>query len=530
LVDSENVKWYLTLFLLLTGIYLHSHSEIPTKQATESPDPYFNDPILTSETQNYTSHAPILVISDDNFTQNGFSGDGTLQSPYTIEYLNITVEFDSDVAIRISNVTKHFIISNCFVSTLAFSYPGLIVIENASNWKIEHTIVIGKGIGIGLYSDSCSNVSVVDSCFTDLWKGIWFIGLRGVLIWNNEFTNNQANGIICEFIIGCEILNNTFSNAGIGVLAVYVNQTMIMGNLFVGGVRGIKFYQIYSGLLIESNEFVNLSSAGISSTSVFSYSTPNSGIETFPIKTVIEYNTFVNCSYGFSSGFDGSNLFSNNTIMNCRVGVSLGCTSGNRIVGNHIQDSIEYGVSIRDAHQNQIYGNIIINSGIQNGFDENGENFWDDGEGEGNSWSDYNGTNVYSIVGSSNSFDRWPSRHGAPYISIKNETELIIGTTGVNITWNAFDSDPSIYTIYLNGTEIQSEIWNGGNVTMSLDDFEVGTYNLTAVVTDELGQVSSATVFVTITLFPFAEFLIISGTVLATVLSAIFILKQRKEH
>ncbi len=502
-MGNRGRKEIIILFLLLlfqSGMIV-SFQEVSESCYTPKSIPRNASLATLGDFVNYTPSDPIIISNDDDFFNNNFEGNGTEMSPYTIEYLNITVEFDSDVAIRITNTRKHFIISNCFVSTDAYSYPGLIVIENASNWKIQQTIVVG--IGMGIYSDSCRDVSVVDSCFIGLWSGIWFLDSKEVLIWNNEFTNSQAHSIIIESITECEILNNTFSKDSMGVLAAYVVQTTITGNLFVGGVHGIEFYQVREGLIIKANDFVNLSSNGISSTSVFSsstsvfsYSTTNSGIEALPINTVIEYNTFVNCSTGFLSEFDGSNLFSNNTIINCRVGINLGDT-GNRIVGNYIHDSTEYGVFLENAHQNRIYGNIIINSGTLNGFDEDGENFWDDGEGEGNSWSDYNGTNIYSIMGSSNSSDRWPSRSGAPYISIINETEIVVGISGVNITWYAFDSDPLSYSIIMNGTILRTETWDGTDIIFTLQGLEPGVYNFTTIVMDVLGLSSSASTFVT---------------------------------
>ncbi|MHA1881952.1 MAG: NosD domain-containing protein, partial [Candidatus Thorarchaeota archaeon] len=265
---------------------------------------------------------------------------------------------------------------------------------------------------------------------------------------------------------------------------------------------------------------------GVDSTGVLGYSPPSGGIETLPIKTVIEQNTFVNCYYGFLSGFDGSNLFSNNTITDCRVGVSLGCTSGNRIVDNLIQDSTEYGVSIIDADQNRIYGNIITNSGIQNGLDEDGINFWDDGEGEGNSWSDFNGTSVYSIGGSSSSADRWPSRYGAPYISIVTEMEVISGTTGANITWSAFDSDPLSYSIIMNGTILKTETWDGTDIVFTLQGLEPGVYNLTTVVMDVLGLSAAASIFVTYTSENATLYIAIIGGIIGVVLVTLILFQR----
>jgi len=63
---------------------------------------------------NYVEQEPIIILNDNNFTDYGFQGNGTLANPYSIENYNITTS--SEIAINIINTTKYFIIKNCFIN------------------------------------------------------------------------------------------------------------------------------------------------------------------------------------------------------------------------------------------------------------------------------------------------------------------------------------------------------------------------------------------------------------------------------
>jgi len=81
-----------------------------------------------------------------------------------------------------------------------------------------------------------------------------------------------------------------------------------------------------------------------------------------------------------------------NTISNNSVGIGVG-SSNNTIYANTISNNAWAGIELADsplaADNNTIYHNNFINNYNQVYSDET--NFWDNGEGEGNYWSDYAG-------------------------------------------------------------------------------------------------------------------------------------------
>ncbi|TFG06134.1 hypothetical protein EU538_10670 [Candidatus Thorarchaeota archaeon] len=81
---------------------------------------------------------------------------------------------------------------------------------------------------------------------------------------------------------------------------------------------------------------------------------------------------------------------------------------------------------------------------------------------------------------------------------IKSPPDAIItaGSTNRTISWNCTDSDPFSYAVFRNGSLMAQNEWTGGVIEISLDDLEVGVHNFTCVVEDEVGLISSDTVWV----------------------------------
>ena len=119
----------IVIVLLISVLSLNKHPSFAKDNSGE----------LLQET-NYVEHEPIIILSDDNFTDYGFQGDGTLVNPFRIQDLNITTT--EDKGIYICNTTKHFIIQNCFVD----AYRGGIVIDSVrkETTRIEDNICVGN--------------------------------------------------------------------------------------------------------------------------------------------------------------------------------------------------------------------------------------------------------------------------------------------------------------------------------------------------------------------------------------------------
>ena len=134
----------------------------------------------------YTPHPPILITHDDNFTQYGFPGSGTLDDPYIIEGWEINSTLCPAINVTDpdgSSITKYFIIRNCylwgnnsnpgvFLSNVAtcLSIQGLqlenhthgIRLENSANVSIVACTVINCDYGIFAKSCTACYFSLVD--------------------------------------------------------------------------------------------------------------------------------------------------------------------------------------------------------------------------------------------------------------------------------------------------------------------------------------------------------------------------------
>jgi len=87
----------------------------------------------------------------------------------------------------------------------------------------------------------------------------------------------------------------------------------------------------------------------------------------------------------------------------------------------------------------------------------------------------------------------------APTIEGPSDMSIEEGSTGNALTWVVFDTDPATYQVLENGSVFESDTWDGGNIVISLDGLEVGTYNYTCTVYDREDRLASDTVIVTVT-------------------------------
>ncbi|MHA1654216.1 MAG: right-handed parallel beta-helix repeat-containing protein [Candidatus Thorarchaeota archaeon] len=87
----------------------------------------------------------------------------------------------------------------------------------------------------------------------------------------------------------------------------------------------------------------------------------------------------------------------------------------------------------------------------------------------------------------------------APVVSHPDDVEYVEGSRGHSITWVLSDAHPATYELYRNGTLVGSGTWASGEIMVSVDGLNVGTYNYTLVANDEAGHSTSDTVFVTVT-------------------------------
>ncbi len=188
----------------------------------------------------YILHPAIEIISDQNFTDYGFNGEGTINDPFIIENYNITTS--SSRAIIIESTTKYFVIRNCLLKAASSG----IHIEN-----------IGFANGL-IENNSCSFSNVV---------GIWGGNSHGVKIINNIcFDNDRSAGIHLKECSNATIVGNICEKNSGGIILEGCLNSEVRENLAIqnGHASGIKL-SYSNGTRVENNTCINNSVAGIQS-------------------------------------------------------------------------------------------------------------------------------------------------------------------------------------------------------------------------------------------------------------------------
>ncbi|MBA7598034.1 hypothetical protein ES703_05043 [subsurface metagenome] len=275
-----------------------------------------------------TPHAPIYIISNDNFIPaNGVvGGSGTENDPYIIENYSINAENVEGIDIR--NTTDYFIIRNCLVENGVDNYNG-IHLENVVNGRVESCIFRNNFNGIHVSYSSHTSISY-NTCESNYDDGIHVRDYSSYIsITHNTCENNPSDGIQLSDSSHSSILHNICENnhdSGIHLLSYSFNNT-VDNNVCVNRIYGIH--------LMDSDN--NVLSSNILGNNVFGVRLKGSD------NNVLEYNICENNSWGIYLRFSSDN--------------------------------------------NTVHHNCLLFNTENNGYDGD-TNTWDDGS-EGNRWSDW---------------------------------------------------------------------------------------------------------------------------------------------
>jgi len=274
-----------------------------------------------------TPHAPIYIISNDNFIPaNGVVGGiGTENDPYTIE--NWVISAENAHGIWIENTTAYFIVRNCLVENGVDNYYG-IYLENVVNGRVENCISRNNYDGIHQsYSSYMSfSYNTLENNYDD---GIHVNYSSYTSASYNTFENNNSDGIQLSDSSYNSVSHNTFDN----------NHA--------------------SGVHLQSNSSNN----------------------------TVDNNLCVNSIYGIHLSDSDNNLISNNICKNNTMGIRLKGSSIN-VIQYNICENNAWGINVRfSSDNNTLHHNCLLFNTENNAYDDN-TNAWDDGS-EGNRWSDW---------------------------------------------------------------------------------------------------------------------------------------------
>jgi hypothetical protein len=197
-VGRKRKRLLLALALLLLTPFLATavHSNLNERKMVST------IPIDDFASAQHEEMEPIFVDSPDDFESYGFSGDGSVSNPYTIQGLNIT--YSQSACISISNVNASFVISNCILESDSSFYP-IISLLNVQNSTIEESIIVGGSEGI--LGSQTRNLRILGNTVCDSNSGLKLISSLNITALDNSIYGNSI-GVDLAYTSQCFISTN----------------------------------------------------------------------------------------------------------------------------------------------------------------------------------------------------------------------------------------------------------------------------------------------------------------------------------
>ena len=126
--------------------------------------------------------------------------------------------------------------------------------------------------------------------------------------------------------------------------------------------------------------------------------------------TTVSNNHITSSEVGLNSHFSSYTYLDNNAIIDNLMGLNTENSCMNWTITNcSVLNNTETGIKLTATTENFIIFRNQIGWNGMNARDDGFLNKWDDGDSYGNAWSDYSGSGLYIIPGSSGSVDNSPS-------------------------------------------------------------------------------------------------------------------------
>lgn len=366
---------------------------------------------------------------------------------------------DGDTIFVFNGTYRENVVVNKSVSLLGENRGGTIIDGNndtepvvwiqADNVSIsEFCLQNATGGGQGILVQDSFNVTIVNDIVHSTTFGIIVQGCSNTTVSDNNLKDNYGHGLELDWSSNVDVVRNLISgNQDEGIYVYSCQNCSVEGNTVSGNH--------WSGILIQSGS-----------------------------NNVVSHNTVTsNGPVGGVWLFDGTtgNVVTSNIILNNSRGIYVGFWTDyypspyqNLVIRNNITGN-NVGIEAQYAAENAIYHNKIVGNTIQARVSIGYGNAWDDGyPSGGNSWSDYNSTDMFS----------------GPY---QNETGSdMIGDTPYLIEVNNTDSYPlmNVDIVVTNVTVSRAKIFRGhcGNISVTFEEHGdyAYTFNLTVLANSTL--------------------------------------------
>ena len=189
-------------------------------------------PNTSTSPSSLVPHGPISISGNAAFAAQGWPGDGTQQSPYIIEGLEIVT---AGTCIYIFNTNVHFVIRNCVLSQTGEVKTNSIRLSHVSNGAIENCSISNGYIGIALIGTI--DCTIVNNTLSDC--GYYGIA-QAASSYNCTLSENR--------VINCE---------GYGFHLAYLKYSIVENNYIRNcGEMGIRF-QDSENITVADNEIID---------------------------------------------------------------------------------------------------------------------------------------------------------------------------------------------------------------------------------------------------------------------------------
>lgn len=362
------------------------------------------------------------------------------------------------------------------------NYHGIQLSSSSYNTLSKNNCSNNVGNGIYLRSSSTYNTLSLNNC-TNNNVGIYLDSSNNNTLTENNCSYNNNSGIILDYSSNNSLSENICDNNNvIGIYQIHSNNNTLSANRCNNNTYGINFFtssdNTLSGNNCSNNDEYGIYLGSSSNNTLSGNNCDNNdfyGIRLYDANnnTLSANNFNNNYARGIYLDSSNNNSLSSNNCTNNNYGIRLYDSNHTVITENILQDNGYYGLYIySSSFNNLIYGNIFDNNnlgGTSQGYDDGVDNQWyEQLLSQGNSWSDWNGSEYYYIDGSANSLDSYPSEYPlAPPIITAVSHEPSTPTELETITISATVSDPSGIDSVTLHYRIDSGLWTTIAMTLS---------------------------------------------------------------
>ncbi|MHA2211592.1 MAG: right-handed parallel beta-helix repeat-containing protein [Candidatus Thorarchaeota archaeon] len=259
-------------------------------------------------------------------------------------------------------------------------------IERIDTWNINQ----------GVRVQSSRECEVKNNVIHGTESPVFTVNSQDCVVHNNTIYNGHGPGVFIYHSVNISVTSNSVYDSGEGVHVLSSDRCMISdNNLFNNRKSGI---DVYHGdfLYISNNTIHGNQHHGISLD--------------LSMNSTLLGNSFTDNSRcgGMIASSIGTRVLGNLFSHNGHSGLYLLDSDETNIQNNTMVFNLRYGINVNTSCSfNNLIQNRIGWNNISNAIDDGTSNAWDNGT-TGNYWSDYTGTGVYIVPGTSGAVDRYP--------------------------------------------------------------------------------------------------------------------------